>query len=77
MSNTLISEGHKSIVISNGGIFEKDIIDNGAKHISLPIHKKSIFSLFLTKCGVYEDEKLDIIVSQDSSMDSFFACRNY
>ena len=79
MSNALISEGHKSIVISNGGIFEKDIIDNGAKHISLPIHKKSIFSLFLAKSlrRIYEDEKPDIIHvrSRIPAWINFFACR--
>ena len=49
MSKALISEGHDSIVISNGGIFEKDILNDGAKHIRLPIHKKSLFSLLLAK----------------------------
>ena len=63
LSKALIAEGHESIVISNGGIFEKDIIDNGAKHIRLPIHKKSLSSLFLTKKlrMIYEEEKPDII----------------
>ena len=28
-SKALIDKGHKSIVISNGGIFEKDIINDG------------------------------------------------
>ena len=40
MSKALVDNGHESIVISNGGIFEKDVINDGAKHIRLPIHKK-------------------------------------
>ena len=43
-SKALIEKGHKSIVISNGGIFENDIVENGGKHIKLPVHKKSLFS---------------------------------
>ena len=39
LSNALISEGHKSIVISNGGIFEKDIIDLSLIHISEPTRR--------------------------------------
>ena len=62
-SNALIEKGHESIVISNGGLFEKDIIDHGAKHFNLPIHKKSLFSLFLAKklSHIYEQEKPDIV----------------
>ena len=62
-SNTLIKKGHESIVISNGGLFEKDITDYGAKHINLPIHKKSLFSLFLAKklSHIYEQEQPDIV----------------
>lgn len=42
-SEALVKRGHDSIVISNGGIFEKDITNTGGHHIKLPIHKKSIF----------------------------------
>ena len=48
-SKALVKNGHKSVVISNGGIYEKDIIQHGGKHINLPIHKKSLFSLLLSK----------------------------
>jgi len=62
-SKALIESGHESIVISNGGIFEKDIIDHGGKHINLPIHKKSLFSFLLSKKlrAIYEEEKPDIV----------------
>ena len=48
-SQALVEKGHESIVISNGGLFKKDIEKDGARHIKLPIHKKSLFSLFLSK----------------------------
>ena len=62
-SKFLVENGHESIVISNGGIFEKDIVNHGAKHISLPIHKKSLFSYFLSNKLkiIYEKEKPDIV----------------
>ena len=47
LSNELVRRGHSSFVISNGGRFENEIIDNGGTHIKLPIHKKSISTLFL------------------------------
>ena len=62
-SKFLVENGHESIVISNGGIFKKDILAHGAKHISLPIHKKSLLSYFLSNKlkTIYEAEKPDIV----------------
>jgi glycosyltransferase involved in cell wall biosynthesis len=62
-SKFLVENGHESIVISNGGIFEKDIVNHGARHFSLPIHKKSLFSFFLSNKlkTIYESEKPDIV----------------
>jgi len=62
-SKALIDHGHSSIVISNGGIFETDIINDGAQHIKIPIHKKSLFSLLLAKKlrSIYIAEKPDIV----------------
>jgi glycosyltransferase involved in cell wall biosynthesis len=63
LSKALVENGHKSIVISNGGIFEDDIVKDGAEHIKLPIHKKSLLSFFLSKKlrKIYEIEKPDIV----------------
>ncbi len=47
-SKALVEKGHDSIVISNGGIFETDIISNGGIHINLPVHKKNPLSLFFS-----------------------------
>ena len=62
-SRALVEKGHDSIVISNGGLFEQDIQKDGARHIKLPIHKKSLFSLFLSRKlkSIYKIEKPDIV----------------
>ena len=36
-SEALVQRGHKSIVISNGGLFEKDIINAGGIHLKLSL----------------------------------------
>ena len=62
-SKALVDKGHQSIVISNGGLLQEEIENNGAKHINLPIHKKRITSLFLASQlkEIYEKEKPDIV----------------
>ena len=41
----LIEYGHESIVISNGGSLVKQLEQEGSRHITLPVHKKSLLSL--------------------------------
>ncbi len=62
-SKVLVDKGHDSVVISNGGVFEKDIIEDGGKHINLPIHKKSLFSIRYASGlrDIYLSEKPDIV----------------
>jgi|TARA_B100001093_G_scaffold70797_1_gene61317 glycosyltransferase involved in cell wall biosynthesis len=62
-SKALIDKGHQSIVISNGGIFEDDIVSDGGHHIKIPVHKKTLSSFFLSKKlkAIYESEKPDIV----------------
>ena len=62
-SKYLVEKGNYSIVISNGGIYEDEIINDGGRHIKLPIHKKRFTSLLLSKKlrSIYEQEKPDIV----------------
>lgn len=46
ISRALIADGHKSLVVSNGGRLVPALEDEGATHLTLAIHKKSLFSLF-------------------------------
>lgn len=41
----LVANGHRSIVISDGGRQVKNLIEDGGEHVHLPISKKSIFTL--------------------------------
>ena len=63
LSNYLIQFDHSSIVVSNGGIFEKDITRLGGIHYPLPIATKSIASLLQYKnlAEIYLKERPDII----------------
>jgi glycosyltransferase involved in cell wall biosynthesis len=62
-SEALVQRGHKSIVISNGGLFEQDIINAGGIHLKLPIHKKNPISFLQVKelVRVYKEYEPDIV----------------
>ena len=63
LSNYLIESDHTSIVVSNGGIFEKDVTRAGGIHYTLPIATKSITSFLQYKnlAKIYLKERPDII----------------
>ena len=42
----LVAAGHESVVISNGGRLVADLERSGARHITLPVHRKSLASLW-------------------------------
>ena len=37
LSAELVKQGHKSYIISNGGLFEQEVINHGGKHIKLSL----------------------------------------
>ncbi len=45
MAEALIAAGHRAIVVSGGGRLVAELLALGAEHITLPIGKKSLFSL--------------------------------
>jgi glycosyltransferase involved in cell wall biosynthesis len=46
LSDYLVANGHQSVVVSNGGRLVSALEKSGARHITLPVHKKSLGSLF-------------------------------
>lgn len=46
MSRALVAAGHESVVISNGGRLVPTLTAEGTRHITLPIHRKSLSSLW-------------------------------
>ncbi|MEY5018959.1 MAG: hypothetical protein RLZ22_47 [Verrucomicrobiota bacterium] len=59
----LVSEGHEAIVISNGGRMVQALEASGARHIAMPVHRKSLASLLqvLPLRHLMEKERPDIL----------------
>ena len=59
----LVREGHEAIVISNGGRLVPVLESSGARHVQLPVHRKSPTSLFQIRPlrRLLEREKPDIL----------------
>ncbi|MDP4648201.1 MAG: glycosyltransferase, partial [Akkermansiaceae bacterium] len=63
VADFLVKHGHEALVVSGGGRQVGDLEALGAKHIKMPVHKKSMGSLFQVKRfrKLLEDEKPDIL----------------
>ncbi len=63
LCESLLQNGHESIVVSGGGPMVADIEKTGARHITMNIGKKSIRSLFLVRklAQLIEDEQPDVV----------------
>ena len=49
LSKALIQNGHDAFVISGGGILVNELVKSGATHYEMPVHIKSLKTLFLAK----------------------------
>src|SRR3989339_284019 len=64
LAKYLVEKGHYSVVVSNGGELVKQLESAGAKHYVLPVHKKSLLTIYnsiksLRK--IIRKEKIDIV----------------
>jgi lipopolysaccharide heptosyltransferase II len=80
ISRDLVKKGHKVIVVSNGGRLVKELADAGARHIKLPVHEKSIFTVIkMVKRLRYilKEEHVDIVHARSRvpAVIAFFASR--
>lgn len=59
----LVATGHESIVISHGGRMVRELEEGGSRHITLPVHRKSLVSLgqVPTLLKIFAHENPDII----------------
>jgi glycosyltransferase involved in cell wall biosynthesis len=59
----LVSQGHEALVVSNGGRLVEALEESGARHIAMPVHRKSLGSLFQVSPfrKLLEREKPDIL----------------
>lgn len=46
LARYLIQSGHEAVVVSNGGALVAELEAAGARHLTLPVHRKSLKSLF-------------------------------
>ena len=63
VADFLVKQGHEAVVVSNGGRQVEALEALGARHIAMPVHKKSLGSLFQVKPfrKLLEEEKPDIL----------------
>ena len=64
LSKYLVEKGHYSVVVSNGGQLVKQIESAGTKHFCLPVHKKSLFTIYRSIKSlrkIIRREKIDIV----------------
>ncbi|OIO34765.1 MAG: hypothetical protein AUJ70_00275 [Candidatus Omnitrophica bacterium CG1_02_40_15] len=81
LSKELVKRGHKVIVVSGGGQLVKNLIEMKVKHIELPVHKKSPFTIIdsIKKLeAIIKDERVDIVHSRSRvpNIIAFFAARH-
>jgi glycosyltransferase involved in cell wall biosynthesis len=63
LAGFLASQGHESVVISHGGHMVEKLTQRGVRHVTMPVHRKSLRSLFqVRKLRAWlRDEKPDIV----------------
>jgi glycosyltransferase involved in cell wall biosynthesis len=63
LAGFLASQGHESIVISNGGNMVAKLERRGVRHVKVPVHRKSLRSLFQVRKvrKFLRDENPDVI----------------
>ncbi len=63
VADFLVKQGHESLVVSNGGRLVPKLEESGVLHIAMPVHSKSLGSLFQVRPfrKLLEKEKPDIL----------------
>jgi len=80
LAKYLVDGGHRSIVVSNGGILVAQLQSEGSKHYTLPVHKKNVFTAWACVgklVTIIRNEKIDIVHARSRvpAWIAFFACR--
>jgi len=80
LAKYLVRHGHPAVVVSNGGALVEDLQNAGVKHYQLPVHKKSLWTVY--KCvkeleRIIKEEKVDIVHARSRipAWIAFFTCR--
>jgi lipopolysaccharide heptosyltransferase II len=80
LAKYLVRQGHKAVVVSNGGTLVETLKGYGALHYQLPVHKKSFFTML--KCvpqlvEIINKENIDVVHARSRvpAWIAYFACR--
>ena len=76
----LVSCGHQSVVVSNGGVLVEALTNDGSRHYTLPVHKKSLWTMIKMVKAVRKiilEENIDIVHARSRvpAWIAYFACR--
>ncbi|MDD5613712.1 MAG: GT4 family glycosyltransferase PelF [Candidatus Omnitrophica bacterium] len=81
LAKYLALNGHFSVVISNGGALDKELQGLGIKHYKLPVHKKSLLTIFTVPkiLKILKKEQIDIVHARSRvpAVVGFLAFRKY
>jgi glycosyltransferase involved in cell wall biosynthesis len=63
VATALVAAGHRSIVVSTGGRLVDELVDGGSEHITLPVARKSPFTLLQVRPlrKILRREQVDIL----------------
>ncbi|MDD5634692.1 MAG: glycosyltransferase, partial [Candidatus Omnitrophica bacterium] len=76
----LTSNGHKAVIVSGGGVMEKDLAAMGARHYTIPVGSKNPFVMIYAFCklkDVIKKEDIDIVHARSRipALTGYFAAR--
>jgi len=80
LAKELVRQGHKAVVISNGGKLTKDLTATGGIHYTLPVHEKSpitAFNMIGKIREVIKQEEIDLVHARSRvpAFSAYFAAR--
>lgn len=80
LSKYLVRLGHKVVVVSAGGALVGELEASGARHYTLAVHKKSVFSIYKlipVLADIIKREEIDIVHARSRvpAWIAYFACR--
>ncbi len=80
LGRELLHRNHQALVVSNGGSLVAELESAGVRHIRLPVHRKSLFSVLWCVprlARILRQEKVDIVHARSRvpGLIGFLACR--
>ncbi len=80
LARYLMSHGHKAVVVSGGGRLVKELDAVNVRHYTLPVGKKSLFTVFRmikTLTYIIRTEDIDVVHARSRvpAIISYFACK--